>query len=252
MEIAVPQHRADLLGDAAHDASAHDPPPRIATEICLGKRPRYTGERCRLEGQFEEGREPPQRNDAVFTETIGRIAGPAGIDAVHFADDGLGSETVDEHQIVGGALVTGLHDRRKIGRIARSQTASHLGSARLEQMKEGTASPVLCGLSFVGPSIVEYFDRFRDIGAPPKGSTLVNRMQRVENDDATGQPNPGSDGALTETGHQLTLGAADQTGLRHPVGQLVQSPLFHIPHSSSTAANPVTLPDIRAFRTPRR
>src|SRR5262249_39819766 len=119
-------------------------------------------------------------------------------------------------------------------------------------MKEGTASPVLCRLSFVGPSIVEYFDRLRDIGAPPKGSPLVNRMQRVENHDATGQPSPGSDGALTETGHQLTLGAADQAGLRHPFGQLVESRLVHTPGSSSTAANQVILPDIRVFRIPRR
>src|SRR5215831_10514161 len=104
-------------------------------------------------------------------------------------------------------------------------------------MKEGTASPVLCRLSFVGPSIVEYFDSLRDIDAPPKGSPLVNRMQRVENHDATGQPSPGSDGALTETGHLLTRGAAHQAGLRHPFGQLVECRLVHISGTTATTAN---------------
>ena len=97
VQIAVPQHRADLLGDAAHNPPAHDPPSRIATEICLRKRSRDTGERCRFEGKFEKGCEALQRSNAVLPETIGRITGPAGIDAIHLADDALGSETVDEH-----------------------------------------------------------------------------------------------------------------------------------------------------------
>ena len=252
VQIAVPQHRADLLGDAAHDPAAHDPPSRIATEVRLRQRLRHTGERCRLEGKFEKGCEPLQRNDAVLPETIRRVAGPAGIDAIHLADDALGGETVDEHQIVGSALVTGLRNSRKIGRITRRQIAPHFGSTRLQQVKKRAALPAFCGLTFVGPTIIEYLDRLWDISAPPKSAAFVNRMQRVENDNAARQLNSSIDDPPAEAGHQLALRAANQTRLRHPAGKLVASRLVHIADSSSITPTgslpPATHPDPSAFR----
>src|SRR5207244_2293525 len=113
-------------------------------------------------------------------------------------------------------------------RISRCETAAQLGSARLQQMKEGAAAPVLRGLAFAGPPVVEYFDDLGSVSAPPECTALVNRMQRVEHDNAAGQPNSGSDGALAETRHQLVLGAANQAGWRPPTGKLVEGILCHI------------------------
>ena len=64
VKIAVPQHRADLLGDAPDDPAAHHPPAGVAAEIGFGERPGHAGERSRFEGQLEKGREPFQRGDA--------------------------------------------------------------------------------------------------------------------------------------------------------------------------------------------
>src|SRR6516164_4243425 len=76
VQIAVPQHRTDLLGDAAHDPTVQHSPPSVAAEIGFDERPSYAGECCRLEGEFEERRKPPQRNGGILSEATGRIAGP--------------------------------------------------------------------------------------------------------------------------------------------------------------------------------
>ena len=97
VQIAVPQHRADLLGDPAHDPAAHHPPAGIAAEISFGERPGHSGECGGFDRQLEKRREPFQRDDRVLAEAISRIAGPGRIDAIHLADDALGGKAVDEH-----------------------------------------------------------------------------------------------------------------------------------------------------------
>ena len=135
---------------------------------------------------------------------------------------------MNQYQIVGGALVTGLRYGREIGRITHRQMPAQFGSARLQQVEKGAASPVFRGLTFIGPPIVQYFERVGGIGAPAKGAALVNRMQGVENDEATRQLNAGVGEAPAETGHQLGFGAADQTRFRHPPRNLVKSRFVHV------------------------
>jgi hypothetical protein len=97
VEIALPQHRADLLGDAADDAATHHPTARIAAEIGFSERPGHASERGRFDRQLQKRSKLFQREDHVVAETIRRVAGPGRIDAIHLADDALGGKAVDEH-----------------------------------------------------------------------------------------------------------------------------------------------------------
>src|ERR1700736_6989386 len=97
VQISLPQHRADLLGDAADDAATHHPTARIAAEIGFSERPGHASERGRFDPPLQKRSKLFQRADRVFTEAVRRVAGPGRIDAIHLADDALGGKAVDEH-----------------------------------------------------------------------------------------------------------------------------------------------------------
>src|SRR5439155_27371110 len=100
-----------------------------------------------------------------------------------------------------------------------------------QQGKNRDSSPAFRGPAFVGPPVVQVLDRFGVISAPAKSAAFVNRMQRVDNDEATRQLNSRIDGATAKPGHQLAFGAANQARLGHPSRKLVESPLVQIPNS---------------------
>jgi hypothetical protein len=131
-------------------------------------------ERRRFDGQFEEGRELFQGTDATLIKAIRRIGEPCRIDAIHLTDDALGGKPMNEHQDVGRTLVAGLRNGWEIGWITCGQTTPHHLFARLQQMEERAAAPVLRCLTLVGASVIYRLGHLSGIGAPPESTALVD------------------------------------------------------------------------------
>ena len=228
VQVAVPQHGADLLGDPAHDPSAHDSPAGIAAKVGFGECSGHPGKCGGLERQLEKRGEPFQRGDRGLAKAIRRIAGPGRIDAIHLADHALVGKPVNECQIIGHAFVAGLLEAEKIDRVPGSQAAPQHLLARLQEMKEHAAPPAFRRLALVRASVFPNLGRLRPVGAPQESAAFVNRVKRVEDNEGACQRHPGFDNAPAEPGHQLGFAAADQPGLGHPPGEFVKSRLVHI------------------------
>ena len=116
---------------------------------------------------------------------------------------------MNQRQVIRHALVAGLRDRRKIDRFAGGQPAPHHRFARLQQMEEWAALPILRRLALIGAPIIHRLDRIRQIRAPAQHAPLVDRVERVENDHGAGHRNPRSGDPPAEPGHQLAVGSTD-------------------------------------------
>src|SRR5215472_3996714 len=103
-------------------------------------------------------------------------------------------------------------------------------------MKEHAAAPVFGRLPLIGTSIFHDFGRLWPIGAPEKRAPLINRVERVENDQRASQRNSRIDHPPAEPGHQLALGSTDQAGLGHPGAEGVESRVVHKLFLSAPAA----------------
>src|SRR5271167_4610863 len=98
--------------------------------------------------------------------------------------------------------VAGLREDREIGRITGSQTAPHRRFARLQQMEKGAVAPILRGLAFIGPAIVDRLGGLGHIRAPAESAALIDRVKGVEDNEGACQRNPGFGAASAESGHQ--------------------------------------------------
>ena len=226
-QIALPQHRADLLGDAAHDPSAHDPPPGVPPEIGLRHGFCHAGECRRLDREIEKQCEPFQCGGGSLVKAVRGVCRPTRVDAIHFADHAGIGKAVNERQVIRHAFVARLRDRRKIGRLAGSKAASQRLLAGLQQIKERAAPPIIGRLARARAPVIHRFEGVRSIGAPAKNAPLIYRVQRVENDHRAGQRNAGLDHPPTKPRHQLSLGSADQPGFGHPRAEGVDRGFVH-------------------------
>jgi hypothetical protein len=75
---------------------------------------------------------------------------------------------------------------RKISRIAGRQGAPHRFLAKLQQIEEWAAPPILLSLALVGAPIIHRLNGLLLIGPPAKSATLVDRVKRIENDRRAG------------------------------------------------------------------
>jgi hypothetical protein len=134
---------------------------------------------------------------------------------------------VNEREIIRYALVAGLLDAEKIGRVPRHQAAPQHPPARLQQVKKRAAAPVLRRHALIRAAIFDDLGGFRPVGTPAECETFINRVQRVENDKGARQRHPGLAEPPAEAGQQLALAAADQPGLGHPSAEGVQCRFVH-------------------------
>jgi len=95
-------------------------------------------------------------------------------------------------------------------------------------MEKGAVAPILRGLAFIGPAIVDRLGRLGQIRAPAESAALIDRVKGVEDNEGACQRNPGFGDAPAEPGHQLGFAAADKPSLGHPAGELAKGCFVHI------------------------
>ena len=90
--------------------------------------------------------------------------------------------------------------------------------ACLDQPVERAAPPALRGFAFVRAPVAGQ-RRFRRVAPPARGMALVDRMQRVDDDEPTRQRHARRDEPLAEAGEHRRLGVAGEAGLGDPGGE---------------------------------
>ena len=222
-QVGEPQHGVDPVGDAALDAPGQHPAPGIAAEIGLDQGAGDAGERGALDRQRQARHQPPQLLDLPVREAAGRIGGPGGRDAVHLADHAVAGEALHHRQIVGVARHRAAP--RSIGKSAGSPRASCRRSdvpPRLRQMVE-RALPPFDGDGLVLVRIAPYSciaAELAGVAEPAEHPALVDRVQRVDDDDGPRHRDAGGDRAFAEAAQQIGLGHAAQAGVGDPGGDV--------------------------------
>ena len=114
-QVGEPQHRLDLLGDAARHLSTQHLFGRLAPEIDPPQRPRDIGLRRRLDRKPQHRHEVAQRRQALLAKALVPPRRPVGIDAIHLAHRAGLAEAVHE----GGHVLVALGREFVEARIAQ-------------------------------------------------------------------------------------------------------------------------------------
>ena len=87
---------------------------------------------------------------------------------------------------------------KKIRRLAHADTAPHLTCAGLKQVEEGTAPPVFRRFADIGWAVFDDGLLLDAIVPPAKGASLVNRVERIHEDNCAREFDPRPAAALAE------------------------------------------------------
>ena len=227
-QIAVPQHGADLLGDAAPDQPAQYPHSGVAAEIGLDQRAGDAGERHAFDRQCQFREQGGQGLDLALCEALRAVGGPIGIERVHLADRAGAGKAADHHRDIAHALVAQLHDGREIGGLARVEARPKQRCAGLEQVKEHAAPPVRGRFALAGRVVFDDLGlRLSALASPAEAAAFVDRVQGVDDDRGAGDRQPGLDGAPAEAVEQRGLALAGEPGLGQPGADMRQAGGVH-------------------------
>src|SRR5262249_39123963 len=106
-------------------------------------------------------------------------------------------------------------DHREVGGIA-ADAATQLAIAGLEQMVERALLPFLRRFPLAGGAELDHGIFVGLPDAPLERAALINRMQRIDDDDRLTQANAGVATAAAESLQQFNLGAAGESALDDP------------------------------------
>ena len=152
---------------------------------------------------------------------------PVGVEAIHLPHGAGFAEAVDEGDQMLMALGGDLVDHREIELVAFGEVDPDLVMAVLEQMVKHGAAPALGGIARTGRAIFEGF-AFVGLGVvPANAAALEDRVQRIDEEEATRQIEPLGAAALAEAAQQVVFGQAGQTLADQPVHQLQAGSKFH-------------------------
>ncbi|UCF51982.1 MAG: hypothetical protein JSV48_22135, partial [Bradyrhizobium sp.] len=184
----------------------------------------------RLDGEPQHRHEVAQRSQLVRVETVIAPRGPAGIEAVHQAERAVLAEAVHEGEIVLVALFGEFADLREIHRWRIGEIDHHLLMAMLEHVEEHRAAPA-CGRIALGARAV--FERIALVAgsvAPAEAAPLIDRMQRVDDDEPARQFQALGTAALAEAAKQVDFGQAREALAGQPVHQRKARGQLHARH----------------------
>ena len=105
LQVAEPQHGADLLGDAALDVAAQHAMPGVAAEIGLDQRLGDARGRGALDREREDWAPETRARRDRRRRSPRAIGRPGGVGAVHHADRAVRAEAVDHRDVVGHAAL---------------------------------------------------------------------------------------------------------------------------------------------------
>lgn len=165
------------------------------------------------------------------------VRGPAGIDAVHVADDAFGGEPREESHIIGHSVAPGGGEELELAVPFGRQAPAQHGLAGLQQMIVWTPPIGLGGRTTLsGAAVFGADDLFLLVPPPADGMALVLRVERIDDHDALGDGQTGRCRAGAEFAHHLGLGLTRESGFGDPGREFGQ---FHMVHGP-------------AYRPPRR
>src|SRR5262249_5066320 len=99
-------------------------------------------------------------------------------------------------------------------------------AAGLDQAEEGCGAPARRRVTLVGPAVVVDL-RLAGGARPAGGAALVDRMQRVDEQDGARQRQARRHRALAEAAHHLALGGTSQALAGDPLRERRQLTFFH-------------------------
>ena len=137
------------------------------------------------------------------------------------------AEAVDEGEEMPVTFFGELADHREIQRGGISQIDAELVVAVFQHVMEGGTAPVLCSIT-VGRGLV--FEAVALVGlgvAPAKAAALIDRMQRVDEDEPARQVEPVRAAALAEAADEVVFGQAREALADQPVHQAQAGREFH-------------------------
>ena len=153
---------------------------------------------------------------SVGPQAVGVPRAPVGVDAVHLADGAAPRETVHQRQERGMAFPL-KHVEAMVGRLARpDQVGHHLVPLGLPHVVEDAAPPRVRALAFDGAAVFDDRHVLPAVVVPAERATLVDGVQRVNDDQRAGHRNPRLAAAVAEALEQLRFGRARQAARHHP------------------------------------
>ncbi len=134
-----------------------------------------------------------------------------------------------EGEIVLVALLGEFADLREIQRRRVGKIDHHLVVAVLEHVEEHRAAPALGGVAFGGRAVFERVALVALPVAPAEAAALIDRMQRVDDDQPAREFQPFGAAALAEAAEQFVFGQAGQPLAGQPVHQRKARGQLHAP-----------------------
>jgi hypothetical protein len=125
---------------------------------------------------------------------------------------------VDQRQVVGLPLRAQLIDAREVRRVASGEIATQGRPAGLEQVIEWAGTPPLRSLATLArPPVLDDRALVRRGGpAPAEDAALVDRVQRVDEDEGARERQPGGGRSLAKAVQQVQLGRPREPCGRNP------------------------------------
>ena len=136
---------------------------------------------------------------------------------------------MDQRQVVGLPLRAQLLEDREVRRVAAGEAAPQRRPAGLEQVVERAAAPALRVLATLArPPVLDDRALVRHrVAAPAEDAALVDRVQRVDEDEGARERQPGGDGPLAEAAQEIRLGRPGQPRGRDPGPDLRRGRVVH-------------------------
>ncbi len=153
-QVAEPQHRLDPVGDAALDAPAQHPPPRVAAEVGLDQGLGDPAERRRLDREPEVRNQTRDGVDVRVGKALRPVGHPARIERVHLADDAVGVEPVEDRDVFGERGLEQFAQDRKLGRRLGTDAPPQQGLAVGQHPEPRACPPALGGFAFRAAAVI--------------------------------------------------------------------------------------------------
>jgi hypothetical protein len=159
--------------------------------------------------QGQRGDEAAERVGLLVGEALRGVGGPGRVDAVEAADEAVGLEAVDHDHVLGLPLRARLLDQGERVRVGADEVAAQDRVAGLEQVVERALPPAGLGLGVLaGAAVLDDEALVGRVAVPAEDAALVDRVQRVDEHEATREREAGGHHPLAEAPQQVGLGRA--------------------------------------------